>query len=214
MYFYHFSTLHHNNIYQSHHKSKPGDLIFYNNSYYLNLWETIARPEQGATSIHFDQETMIKWLCTTQTIELLHRMVNERFSSYNKCIPLFFWNDITLLIKHKKSIVANKKSEDPQSLLIFPSIFSLTQYRTTHTENNTIILNGQSTDIAKAKAYRSISNGETTTILSTHSQLFQNRNNLTTITVIDPYSPQYQTYHDPRYNVSTIIEKMKDILEI
>ena len=93
-------------------------------------------------------------------------------------------------------------------------MFSLTQYRNSHDEESITILNGQSTDIARAKSYRSIHNNETQTLYATHSQIFQDRHHLTTITTIDEYSPQYQTYQDPRYNLSAVIEKMKEIYNI
>lgn len=214
MYFYCFDINHNNNIYQSHHKSQSGDLIFYNNKHYLNLGETLSRPEQWATPIHFDQESIIKWLCTIKTIELLHWMVNERFSSYNKCIPLFFWDDINLLLKYKKTISLTKKPKEPQSLIIFPSVFSLIQYNHNHNKEEIIILSGQSTNIARAKAYRSIRNNEIQILYSTHSQIFQDRYDLKSITIIDEYSSQYQTYQDPRYNLLNIIAKLKTIHNI
>jgi primosomal protein N' len=214
LYFYCFDINRTTNIYQSHHKSQSGDLIFYNHKYYLNLGENISRPEQWATSIYFDQETVIKWLCTTQTVKLLHWMVNEWFSSYNKCIPLFFWNDINLLLRHKKTTTSNKRSEEPQSLIIFPSFFSLIQYHNHHDDEQIITLTGQSTDIARSKAYRSLHNNESKILYATHSQIFQDRYNLTSITVIDEYSPQYQTYQEPRYNINAVIEKIKEIYSI
>ena len=214
MYFYCFDNNRTINIYQSHHKSQTGDIIFYNHKYYLNLWETLSRPEQWTTPIHFDKESIIKWLCTTKTIELLHWMVDERFSSYNKCIPLFFWDDINLLLKHKKTASLTKKNKEPQSLIIFPSVFSLMQYNHNHNKEEIIILSGQSTNISRAKAYRSMHNNEIQILYATHSQIFQDRYDLKSITIIDEYSPQYQTYQDPRYNINTVIKKMKDIYMI
>jgi hypothetical protein len=59
-----------------------------------------------------------------------------------------------------------------------------------------------------------ISQIETQTLLATHSHIFQDRHHLTDITIMDEYSPQYQTYQDPRYNLSAVVEKMKEIYDI
>ena len=214
MYFYCFDINHSINIYQSHHKSQSWDIILYNHKYYLNLWETISRPEQWATTIHFDQETIIKWVCNNQTIKLLHWMVNERFSSYNKCIHLFFWNNIATLLKHKKIISDSKKNKQTQHLVVFPSVFSLTQYTSSILNSEFLILNGQSSDVAKAKAYRMISNNEKHILYTTHSQIFQNWTNLQSITIVDEYSPLYQTYQEPRYNLWTVVIKMREIYNL
>lgn len=214
MFFYCFDINRTINIYQSHHKSQSGDLIFYNNKYYLNLWEHISRSEQWATTIHFDQETTIKWFCHHNTLELLHRMVNEWFSSYNKCIPLFFWSNIATVLKHKKIIPDSKRSKNEQQLFLFPSVLSISQYNQNHNEDSPLMLTGQSSDVQQAKAYRSVHNNESLLLYTTHSQIFQDRNNLKSITIIDEYSPLYQTYQDPRYNIIAVVEKMKEIYKI
>lgn len=230
MFFYCFDHTHTHNIYQSHHKSKPWDVVSYNGKYYLNLGEEISRPEQWSTTIHFDDASIIPVVCYPQTLTLLHWMVNEWFSSYNKCIPLFLWNDINLLLKHKKAPSKKQKASQSdnwslsleawsQKLYIFPSVFSLTQFSTTivsplYHDSIPIALTGSSTSLARAKAYRSLTHNTDQILLATHSQIFQNRYNLTDIIVIDEYSPLYQTYHDPRYNLDTVVQKMREIYDI
>ena len=139
-------------------------------------------------------------------------MVNERFSSYNKCIPLFFGNDMLVFMKHKQQ--KSKKKISDQHFVIFPSVFSLTQYHNTHQVNNLVILTGQSTTVQRSKAYRSLHNNESQTLYATHSQIFQDRQHLKSITIIDELSPLYQTYQEPRYTINKIIEKMKEIYSI
>lgn len=215
-YFYCFDQSRTTNIYQSSTSSSQiGDLLYFENQYYLNLWEEISRPEQWATTINFHNHTTTKWISNKQTIELLHWMVNERFSSYNKCIPLFFGNDILVFIKHKKQIQSSKKLAIWQHLIVFSSVFSLTQYHSSHTtEENPLILTWQSTTAQRAKAYRSLHNNESQILYSTHSQIFQDRQYLKSITIVDELSPLYQTYQEPRYNINKIIEKMKEIYNI
>lgn len=218
MFFYRFGPNISNNIFQSpEQKTQPGDLIFDGEYYFLNLWDEISRPEQGYTNqtIHISQKILS--LCHEQTLTFIHRMVNERFSSYNKVIPLFFWSDITVLLKHKKATISHKKTkrEVKQELFLFPSILSIQQYLNNHPDRETcLILSWSSTIVQKAKAYRSISHNIQHTVLCTHSQIFQNRNNLTQITVMDQHSPYYHTFQDPRYTIDTVIEKMRAIYTI
>ena len=213
MFFYRFWTNINNNIFQSpEQKSKPGDLLFDGEYYFLNLGNEIARPEQWYTNQTITISQKFSSLCTTQSLSLIHWMVNERFSSYNKVLPLWFWSDITLLLKHKKS--SNKKDQalHHQKLLLFPSILSIQQYLNHHPEmTNPLILSGSSTLVQKAKAYRSISHNSEHLLLCTHSQIFQNRNNLTDLQVMDQHSPYYHTFQDPRYSIATVIEKMREI---
>ena len=216
MFFYRFGPSITNNIIQSPPQhSKPGDLIFDGEWYYLNLGDEIARPEQWYTNQIITISQNIPSLCHNSTITFIHRMVNERFSSYNKVIPLFFWSDITLLLKHKKhplSVRRGVRGEVSQQLFLFPSILSIQQYLNNHPEiNSSLVLSWSSTTVQKAKAYRSLSNNTEQTLLCTHSQIFQNRHNLTHIHVMDPYSPYYHTFQEPRYTITTVIEKMKEI---
>ncbi len=215
MYFYCFDHGYTSNIYKSVSSwTQPGDLLFFEEKYYLNLWEDISWPEQWATNIHFDNHKIIKRFCEETTLTLLHRMVNEWFSSYNKCIPLFFGIDIITTIKHKKQIIPSKNSKRPQKLYIFPSIFSLTGYYNQLEERDkekSLIIYGQSTQVQRAKAYRAIQNNEILTIFATHSQIFRDRSNLKEMAVMDEYSPFYQTYQEPRYTLSLVTEKMREL---
>lgn len=50
--------------------------------------------------------------------------------------------------------------------------------------------------------------------MATYSQIFQNRNNLTQVYVMDPYSPYYRTFQDPRYGVHATIAYLKNLWNI
>ncbi len=255
MFFYRFGSNTSNNIFSSPaQKTQPGDLIFDGEYYYLNLGDEISRPEQWYTHHTITISQKIPTLCHHKTLARIHRMVNEWFSSYNKVLPLFFWSDIDLLLKHKKNVIARPEGSPlggrneaihKQKLILFPSILSIQQYlkhkknviarneaihswddyglpRSTTlrsqwhqwTNTNSLILTGSSTSVQKAKAYRAISTGQEQTIITTHSQIFQNRHNLTGITIMDPHSPYYHTFQEPRYTISTVIEKMRELYHI
>lgn len=213
-YFYCFDQSRTSNIYQSSTTSQSGDLLYFENKYYLDLGNEIARAEQWAMNIHFHNHTTTKWICNEKTLQLLHWMTNERFSSYNKCIPLFFGNDISVFIKHKKQIQKWKKSSSWQHLIVFPSVFSLSQYHSNHIQDNPLILTGQSTIVQRTKAYWSIHNNESSIIYTTQSQIFQDRQNLNSISIIDELSPLYQIYQEPRYNIWIVLQKLKEIYNI
>lgn len=216
MFFYRFWSNISNNIFQSpEQKTKPGDLVFDGEQYYLNIGDEIARPEQWYTNHTITISQKTPYLCNEKTIAFIHWMVNERFSNYNKVIPLFLWNDITLLLKHKKPYNKKDQATPNQQLLLFPSILSIQQYLNHHPEMmNSLILSGSSTVVQKAKAYQSLSNNTEQVLLCTHSQIFQNRNNLTEIHVMDPHSPYYHTLQEPRYTITTVTEKMRQIHNI
>ncbi len=213
VYFYRFWHKHQHNLVSSPDQStKPGDLLFDGQEYFLNLWEEIARIEQWVESMVINPYQSIKSFCKFETLAMIERMVSERYTSYNKVMPLFFWSDINLTLHYKTT---SKVQKSPQQLLLFPSMFGLQHYLSTQSEYpKSLILSWSSTSLQKAKAYRSISNNSSTTLLCTHSQVFQNRNNLTNIYIFDPHSSYYHTFQDPRYRVDTVIEHMREVYKI
>lgn len=135
-------------------------------------------------------------------------MVNERFTSYHKIIPLFLGNEPELLIKYYKAV---KPTQQSQTLLLFPSLLSIYDYINHHPEYaDDPILTGYSTPIQQAKAYRQIATNKAQYLLCTHSQIFQNRNNLTEVIIMDPESSYYHTFQDPRYNVMHVIAYLQE----
>ena len=99
-------------------------------------------------------------------------------------------------------------------MFLFPSVLSISQYNKDHENSAPLILTGQSSDVQQAKAYRSLHNNESQLLYATHSQIFKDRNNLKSISIIDEYSPLYQTYQDPRYNIIAVLQKMREIYNI
>ena len=81
----------------------PGTLIQEWRDFLLCLGEEVSRPELISARYSFVDPKVIVQLCQDTTIDMIHRMVYERFSSYKDVIPLFFWSDIQLLLKHRLS---------------------------------------------------------------------------------------------------------------
>lgn len=201
-----FNTLYHSPSLPS----KPGDIIFDEHSYFLNLGNHIERKELWYINKTITPYQVIRNVCSQQTINYIHWMVYNRYSSYHHVVPLFLWRDIEALLRYKPK--KNIKAKWDQTLYLFPSVLSIQDYINTHQElDNYTALSGWSTQVQKAKAYRWISTWAIQTVLATHSQIFQNRNKLTSIHVMDPHSSYYRSYQDPRYRVDKVVNKLKEL---
>lgn len=208
--------------------TKAGDLLIDESRYYLCLGEAIARPElYGHASITLCDPSFVCQLMQTSTLNLLHRLVNEYYSSYTASLPLWLGNDITQIVSKKKTAWPKRHISSPdkgrvpnafgtegfaQRLSLFPSLRAA---ETTYPQLNDdmIILSWQSTTVQRAKAYRGIKNGTITHVIATHSQIFRDRQHLTAIDIYDPLSWAYETYAEPRYRVSDILQTMQTIYD-
>jgi hypothetical protein len=189
-----------------------GALIQEWRDFLLCLGNDISRPELISARYSFVDPKIIVQLCQSSTIDMIHWMVYERFSSYKDVIPLFFWSDIELLLKHKPT---NNKSgaKSWQILHIFPSLFALTQFTHSqaHQPTNSLMLSWQTTVVQRAKHYRAIQSGQVQYIFATHSQIFRDWNNLQEVILHDEYSPFYFVHAEPRYSVPRVVQYMKPL---
>lgn len=176
------------------------------------LGDDISRPELISARYSLTDPKIIVQLCQSSTIDMIHRMVYEWFSNYKDVIPLFFWSDIQLLLKHKP-IEKKKNNTSWQILHIFPSLFALTQFvGLSEPKENALILSWQTTPVQRAKHYRAIQSGQIQDIFATHSQIFWDWNNLQEINFHDKYSPFYAVHAEPRYTVPLVVEKMREMI--
>ncbi|MEI8252379.1 MAG: hypothetical protein WCG25_01180 [bacterium] len=63
----------------------------------------------------------------------------------------------------------------------------------------------------KDKKWWMIKNGEIKNVFCTHSEIFQDWNDLKKIILIDPYKRYYENQQDPRYSVNEVVKKMLEI---
>lgn len=83
---------------------QAGDLLQSADIYYLCLGEEIAWPEfYGNHSMHLPEVRKISHLLQTQSLQLIHRLVNEYYTSYTSALPLRLGNDIIQIISKKKN---------------------------------------------------------------------------------------------------------------
>lgn len=196
----------------------PGSLVQDMGELFLYLWEEISWPELVWARHSFVSPKIVMSLCSPTTIDTLHRMVYEWFSSYKDVIPLFFWSDIDVLLRHRPKTLLSKthdwtRMSSPQRLFIFPSLLALVQYRQWQDVwDNSLILSGQSTPVQRAKAYRAVQSGQVDTLFVTHSQMFWDWNSSVDIHLFDPYSPLYEVHQEPRYAVSAVVDSLVTFL--
>lgn len=107
--------------------------------FFLVLWENISFPEVYNTLYSSDKDFTIikKALISKETMNLIHRMVYERYSSYKNVMKFFIDSEIEKLLT--KEIKQNKKAKSfdikigkiqikwdwkSQTLIVFPDIRS------------------------------------------------------------------------------------------
>lgn len=189
---------------------KPWDLLLVDWNQALCLWVTVSFQELIKSRYKWkgDVQVLIKKLLSKESLSLLHRFVNHRFTSYKNSLPLFFWKTVDTIINKNPLSKAQKWVE--QSLIIFPTVRSLMQETTVSQRDavSAVVLHGWSTSVQKAKAFWWIKNGEITTVYCTYSQIFQDWNNLVSITLHKQHSRRYKNQQDPRWYVPTVVREL------
>lgn len=146
-----------------------------------------------------------------KTLTLIHRLVHEYYTSYKNVVKLFVTGEVADLFN--KEIKTKKKAE--QKLVVFPDVRTMDNHIKTNPAYNSlkeyVILNGTSTQVQKDKARRGIKTGQIQTLFCTPSQLFQDRKNLTEISLIDTHQRYYKSQQDPRYDTREICKKLAEI---
>lgn len=204
---------------------KAGDLIQCGWDFLLNLWDEIAFPELIRTQFTptLSCEVVYPRFFDEKFLALLHRMVYQRYSTYNNVLKYFVSFEIPqLLSREDKTKWKTKKlnldkisidfNESKQNLVIIPDnrsrenqlsdFFSqdwITHLYSTYTQNR------------KDQNWREIKKSKTWIIVATQSEVFQPFNNLWTITFIDWYKRYYHNQQDPRYDISQVVLKMKEL---
>ncbi len=147
------------------------------------------------------------------TLKLISWMHQRWFASRSSVLGLFFnWvgsQDIKLFKKIKKS--SNIGSLDPQTLVVFPDLWTLYNFEIKETFPPDLILGGWQTKSAAKKAFEKISIGEAKIVFATHSWVFQNWANLKKIVVLRPHMRYYKNQQQPRYRLPEVVEKMAQI---
>lgn len=229
MYLYHFNAYYGTDrvvAYPQQIDAREGDCLLIQGQYFLVLGTEVARgceyQLQGIMDYHIAEQQLL----TPSSMHQLHRMVREYFSSYKNVVWLRLGSDIEKLLQRKTEvgdarlskklllrddeqscvIEATRKS-DEQSLLVFPTLWSLHQYCSPRLARKWISIDsGRRTEKQRNSAFWKIKTGETSTLLCTPAGIFQDWKHLQHQHLHQPHQRWYKNRQDPRYDVVDVIQ--------
>jgi primosomal protein N' len=167
---------------------------------------------------------LYKSFCSIQTIQLIHWMVYEWYTTYKNVVKLFFDQEIDSLlwkeIKPKKGKVYHSCKiwnqiitwEKYQTLIIFPDIRTFLNIFPENKFEGTFLYSLDS-QAKKNKNRWNIKTGNENLIATTSSEIFQDYNNLKKIYFIEPQKWYYAAQQDPRYKVDMVINKLAELYQ-
>ncbi len=213
------------------------NLISWGEVFGICLWENISFVERYNKE-RFPPckvENIQKSFFSENAIKLIHRMVEERFTTYKKVIPLFLpkqrnkYLNLSLNVDAKpKNILSDKffyknwfftkdsKKQNWQQLFVFPDLWTLyNSFENSYLQQDWVkILYSSMTDKQKMTTYNDIKSWNINTLLATSSEIFQDWYDLQHIFFVDPYKWYYESFQDPRYKISDVLNKIAEIYGI
>jgi len=201
---------------------------------FLCLWDEISFQEQYEYKYEInvsDISLISQSFLTDKTLDMVNRMVYRWYSNYKSVLKYFVSFDIEWImnrwkisnkkikIKNNEIIVKNwliRVAENKinwQQLVIFPDLWTMFNV----VDENILlakwnmVLKSNDTQNQKDKKWWMIKNGDINNVFCTHWEIFQDRNDLKKIILIDPYKRYYENQQDPRYSVNDVVKKMEEI---
>ena len=199
---------------------QAGDLLQEGSDFFLVLGEKISFPESVTTRYTSSPKLFFPQLLKAPSIQLLHWMVYERYTSYKKVVPLFLDHDITALLSKAQKEKQNKQSfeltigktkishyGEGQVLIVFPDLWTVSNIIDLQHPQGLLLsaLDGKS---KKNKHRWQIKSWAEKLIFSTGSEVFQDFMKLEKIYFIEPQKWYYSSQQDPRYKVETVLRQM------
>lgn len=196
-------------------KLKPWDLFQFGEDYYLSFGDEISFFEQYVYEIREPEDKfklIEKNLISKETIQFINYMVYERYCPYYNVMKYFLPQEIDKLLERK---VAKKKvsNSDWQTLIVFPDLWTLINSTDDEFRKKTWVdtLLSTNTQNQKDKSRWNIKTWNTKVIYATHSEIFQNYNDLKKIIIYYPHKRYYANQQDPRYKTLAVVQKLSDI---
>ena len=127
------------------------------------------------------------------------------------------WNGVKNLINIPKidsSLCSEwQLSAEWQTLIVFPDLRTLINMTDDDFRKQPWVdtLLSTNTQNQKDKSWRNIKLWNTKVIFATHSEIFQNYNNLKKIIIVYPHKRYYANQQDPRYKTLEVVQKMSEI---
>ena len=198
-------------------KLKAWDLFLFWEDYYLSLGDEISFFEQYVYEIREPEEKfklIEKNLISKETIQFINYMVYERYCPYYNVMKYFLPQEIDKLVERK---VAKKKgsTSEWQTLIVFPDLRTLINLTDDELRKKPWVdtLLSTNTQNQKDKSRWNIKMWNTRVIYATHSEIFQNYNDLKKIIIYYPHKWYYSNQQDPRYKTLAVVQKMSEIYD-
>ena len=127
--------------------------------------------------------------------------------------PIYFKNPSSHDKSWSTSFLKGGQNPDWQTLIVFPDLRTLMnmtddEFRKQPWVDTLLSTNTQS---QKDKSRRNIKQWNTKIIFATHSEIFQNYNDLKKIIIFYPHKRYYANQQDPRYKTLAVVKKMSEI---
>ena len=204
---------------------KAGDLIQCGWDFLLNLWDEISFPELIRTQFTPTSayEVVYPKFFDEKFLVLLHRMVYQRYTTYNNVLKYFVSFEIPQLLAREDKIKWKTKKlnldkvsvpfdDSKQNLVIIPDNRSRENQLSDFFSQDWIThLYSTDTQNRKDQNRREIKKSKVWIIVATQSEVFQPFSNLWTITLVDGYKRYYHNQQDPRYDISEVVKKMQNL---
>jgi len=181
-----------------------------------------------------------KNLISKETIQFINYMAYERYCPYYNVMKYFLPQEIDKLIERKiwkkkntslwtklnwvknliniptldsSSLCSSEWQIDWQTLIVFPDLRTLINMTDDEFRKQSWVdtLLSTNTQNQKDKSWRNIKNWNTKIIFATHSEIFQNYNDLKKIIIVYPHKWYYANQQDPRYKTLAVVQKMSEI---
>ncbi len=210
-----------------------GDCLSDNqDNYYLVLGDTIHRPHLYKVGLAPSLlSSVAPQLLSSVTLNLIHHLVYEYYTTYTNIIKLYLPNDISKLLKKKSplsssKITAKKASSEKLTLIIMPDRRTIVNQQDQYHYTLDQAIWSQHTINQDIKLFRDIKHGENSntgatantwekktpwvekTIVCTPGECFWDYWNLSQIILVDPHKWYYKSQQEPRYDIARVCELM------
>lgn len=207
-------------------KVQAGDVLQSESDFFLVLGEAVSFPElyqlrypmQGEFHVAFPK------LLSSPALELVHRMVYERYTTYKNTLKLFLDQEIQNLLAKAKRPTSKKyqpldfsigkqrihSEEQEQILIIFPDLRTFTNVIDQQAVGG-LFLSALDTQARKNLNRWKIKQGEEQLIFCTGAEVFQDFKKLGQIFLVEPQKRYYASQQDPRYKLETVAKKIAEL---
>jgi hypothetical protein len=160
----------------------------------------------------------VSQLISTPTLNIIHHLVYEYYTTYPNILNLYLPNDIAKLIQKKPQIHSSSKplssptrrgaGGEVQELIIMPDRRTIISQQEQYQYNVTQAIGSQHTINQDIKLFRNIKHGAQSTIICTPGECFWDYHHLGQITLVDPHKRYYKSQQEPRYDINRVCELM------